>query len=203
MSGSASAKGYLASSLTGFLELVSAAEPAPAGGSAAALAVALAAGLCVMMARLSEAQLEEAPELAASAEALRERAAALVVADAAAFGQVLTALQAPRDREPKVRRRGIAAALSGAADVPTELACIAAAVGAIAARVAESGNPNLLGDAVTAALLAEAGSRAAAALVTINLKDSPADDRHRRVAQAVLDTSETTARARGVIELSP
>jgi hypothetical protein len=52
-------------------------------------------------------------------------------------------------------------------------------------------------------LLAEAGSRAAAALVTINLKDSPADDRHRRVAQAVLDTSETTARARGVIELSP
>jgi hypothetical protein len=43
--------------------------------------------------------------------------------------------------------------------------------------LALTGNANLLGDAATATLLAEAGCRAAAALVAINLRDAPEDPR--------------------------
>jgi len=50
----------------------------------------------------------------------------------------------------------------------------------VAAAIAAGGNPNVRGDAVTAALLAAAGSRAAAALVRINLAGAEDDDRPAR-----------------------
>ena len=80
----------------------------PAGGSVAAIAVAMAAGLVAKAARLS-------PELAAAAEMLerRRRLRALVTplaqADAEAYTKVLEALR---------RKEGVADALSAAADVP-------------------------------------------------------------------------------------
>ena len=63
-------------------------------------------------------------------------------------------------RPPSRARSGgpptrIAAALSAATDVPLEVVQIASRVAELAARLAEEGNPNLLGDAVTAALLAD------------------------------------------------
>jgi formiminotetrahydrofolate cyclodeaminase len=164
------------------------------------MAVALAASLCVMAGRLSQTQMPDAGDLVASAANLRERAAALIDADAAAYAQVMAALRAPRGIEPERRQHEITAALSRAAEVPTELAEIAAAVGAIAARIAESGNRNLLGDVVTAGLLAEAGSRAAAALVSINLQGSPEDERHIRVSRAVMNNAAATIEAQGVVE---
>ena len=50
---------------------------------------------------------------------------------------------------------------------------LGAAVCDLAARIAEEGNANLLGDVVAAALLAEAAVRAAGALVTMNLATAP------------------------------
>jgi len=187
---------YLGSSVADFLALVSEARPSPAGGSVAALAVALAGGLCVMAARLSETQLADAADLAAAAGAIRDRAASLSEEDAAAYGRVVSARRLPREPESPERRRLIAAALAAAAAVPTELAEIGADLADLAARIAEGGNPNLLGDAVTAALLADAGVRSAAALVTINLKDQPGDDRHERVARATTKSAASAARAR-------
>ena len=56
-------------------------------------------------------------------------------------------------------------------------------VAALAARLARHGNPNLHGDAVTAALLAEAGARSACALVRINLSGAESDERLAQVAR--------------------
>ena len=68
-SGRYSEPGYLDLPLRAFLGLLADDQPAPAGGAAAALGVALAASLCAMAARLSGRQLPEAAELAAEAGA--------------------------------------------------------------------------------------------------------------------------------------
>jgi len=78
------------------------------------------------------------------------------------------------------RSDGMAAALSAAADVPMRIVELATSVAALAAVLARDGKPALRGDAITAGLLARAAGRAAAALVSINLADRPADPRHSR-----------------------
>ncbi len=60
---------------------------------------------------------------------------------------------------------------------------IGAQVAVLAARLAAHGHPNLHADAITAALLAEAGARAACALVRINLSAAESDERLARVAR--------------------
>ena len=53
--------------------------------------------------------------------------------------------------------------------MPLEIAGIGVEVALMAARLAEAGNPNLRGDAVTGAVLAAASARSAACLVDINV----------------------------------
>ncbi len=182
---------YLEQPLGGFLDSVASGEPAPSGGGAAAVAVALAAGLSGMSARLSADHLVDAAGLAERADHLRQRVAPLAQEDASAYGRVLAAYRAPDDGDPGVRRERIRSALSGAADVPLAIAEAGAEVAEIAARLVREGNPNLMGDAVAAALLAEAGVRAAKVLVRINTAAGGIfDDRLGRA-------SELTARAGG------
>src|ERR671912_307120 len=158
---------YLDLPLRAFLDLVASDNPAPGGGSVSAVAVALAAGLAGMAARLSTGQMDEAQELAGRADASRRRAAPLARADPESYGRVLDALRSQGD--PETREQRIRDALSGAADVPLAVAEVGSEVAGIAARLVEEGNPNLEGDAMTAVLLADAGVRAAAALAEINL----------------------------------
>ena len=153
-----------------------------------------------MATRLSAAQLPDAADLAARAEGLRDRAAGLTQADAVAYGLVISALRLPPEPDLEQRRRRVATALYRAAEVPAELAEIGADVAGIALRIAEEGNQNLLGDAVTAGLLAEAGARAAGALVAINLKQMPGDDLHRRAVEAVARSAECAGRVRRRVE---
>ena len=157
---------YLEQPLGGFLDSVASGEPAPSGGGAAAVAVALAAGLSGMSARLSADHLLDAVGLAERADHLRQRVAPLAQEDASAYGRVLAAQH--EDGDPEDRRERLREALSVAADVPLAIAEAGAEVAEIAARLAREGNPNLRGDAVAAALLAEAGVRAAEVLVRIN-----------------------------------
>jgi methenyltetrahydrofolate cyclohydrolase len=152
-----------------FLDLVAAREPAPGGGAAAAMTAALAAGLVAMAARFSDARLPSAADAARQADELRTRAAALADQDAAAYGAVLEAYRLPNDGDGAERRDRIAAALYRAATVPLEIAEIAAQAAGLAAGLAAGGNPNLRGDALAAAHLAEAAARSAAALVDINV----------------------------------
>jgi formiminotetrahydrofolate cyclodeaminase len=186
-----SASAYLDLPLGEFLDRVASDRPAPGGGSVAAVAVALAAGLAGMAARLSTSQLADALELANQADASRLRAAPLAWADAESYGRVLAAYREP---DPETRKAGVRDALSGAADVPLAVAEAGNEVAGLAARLVEEGNPNLEGDAITAVLLSEAGVRAAARLVGINLSTADIDDDRLGRANELVDTTAATAR---------
>jgi len=166
-----------------FLDRIASAEPAPSGGSVAAVAVAMAAGLVAMAARLAR-EWPKASEVLERAEALRSRMATLALADEDAYAKVTEALRLPPDSPSRAAE--LEAALSGAADVPLAVAEAAAEVAVLAALVAQEGNERLRGDALMAAELAEAGTRGAAELVVINLagRDDPRVGRAKDLAAA-------------------
>ena len=166
-----------------FLDRIASAEPAPASGSVAAVAVAMAAALVAMAARLAH-EWPKSSEVVERAEALRSRAATLALADADAYTKVVEALRLPPDSPSRAAK--LAAALSGAADVPLEVAEAAGEVAVLAALVAQEGNDRLRGDALVAAELAAAGARGAAELVAINLAglDDPRARRAKDLAAA-------------------
>jgi formiminotetrahydrofolate cyclodeaminase len=176
-------------SLTTFLEEVSARTPAPGGGAVSAVAVGMAAALVGMAARFSDRQLDAAHDLAEKADVTRAHVLPLAEADAKAYGELLAALRLPKD-DPG-REEAVATAARGASEVPLAIAAFGAEVALLAARLAEEGNPNLSGDAVTAALLASAAARACANLVRINL-DEDAEEavkarRHADAAEAAAE----------------
>jgi len=180
---------YLDLPLGEFLDLVASGNPAPGGGSVAAVAVALAAGLSGMAARLSAGQL--ANGLAERADAARLRVATLARIDAESYGRVLDAYREP---DSEIRRERVSDALSGATDVPLAVAEVGNEVAGIAARLVEEGNANLVGDAITAVLLAEAGVRAAVTLAEINLSAANLDDDRLGRANELVDETASTAR---------
>lgn len=146
-------------SVGGLLERVAARTPAPGGGAVAALAGASAAALVAMAARFSGQPAERAEELRARLEPLAD-------ADAAAYTAVLAARRLPKDDPTRAAR--LADALAEATEVPRRVAAAATEVAALAARLVESGNPNLTGDALVGELLARAAAESATALVRIN-----------------------------------
>jgi len=158
---------YLDHRLGRFLDLVAEREPAPGGGSVAAVTVSLAAGLVSMTARYSADRLPQPDLLIADSERLRRRAAALADADADAYRAVLDAGGLPER---------IRAALTRASLVPLEVAELGAETARLAARLVDVGNPHLRGDAATALCLAEAAVRSAAQLVAINVRSGGCDE---------------------------
>jgi methenyltetrahydrofolate cyclohydrolase len=180
-------------------DTVAAETSAPGGGSVAAIAGGLAASLVAMAARFSS-EWEDAAGAVAQAEALRARLLPLADEDAHAYENFLLARRMSQDVEAEVRDAAIGDALSRAADVPLAIAEAAHDVASLAAELAERGNPNLRGDAATAALLAEAAVRASANLVEINLATRVGDERIERAHELV----ETTRRlSRQVLEPAP
>lgn len=166
-----------------FLDRIASAGQAPAGGPVAAVAVAMAAALVAMAARLAH-EWPKASEVVERAEELRSRVSALALADEDAYAKVTEALRLPAASPSRAEE--VAAALSGAADVPLAVAEAAAEVAVLAALVAKEGNDRLRGDALVAAELAEAGARGAAELVAINLagRDDPRVRRAQDLAAA-------------------
>lgn len=162
--------GLLDCSVAELLDRFAAKQPAPGGGAAAAITAAIAAGLLGMAARFSTAQLSDSASRAAHADRMREQVAALAEQDAEAYQVVLTAFALPREPDPALRRRQIQRTLQRAAAVPTEIAELASTIATEAVELAGRGNPNLRGDAFTAATLAAAAARAAAELVRLNVE---------------------------------
>jgi formiminotetrahydrofolate cyclodeaminase len=185
---------FLDEPVRGFLDQLAARTPAPGGGGAAAVTGAMAAGLVAMAARFSATRLPGAGELADEADGLRRRLAQLADMDARAYTAVLEAFRLPAENAQREARRR--EALRGAALVPLEIAGIGARVAAMAAQVAEAGNPNLRGDAVTGAVLAAASARSAACLVDINVGLGGLDPGlSRRAAEAAADAGDAAGPA--------
>lgn len=148
-----------------FLGELAGRTPAPAAGAATAVTVAGAAALVAMAARFTEGPLSD---LAATADLLRADLLDLADDDGPAYQAVLEALRLPRD-DPG-RRERLTVALQGATEVPLRVAEAAAEVAEMASRLAAEGNPNLVGDAETAAVLAAAATRAVGRMVEVNVR---------------------------------
>lgn len=174
---------YLELPLERFLEILAAREPVPGGGGAAAVSVALGAALAAMAARYSGSRLDDAGELASKADVLRATVQSLIEKDAAAYSRVLEIYRSDD-------RGGLSEALSAAADVPLSIAIAGAEVSELGVLIAEHGNPNLRGDAVTAVLLAESGACAAGLLVNLNLELAHIEDERRARSRDCVATAE-------------
>jgi formiminotetrahydrofolate cyclodeaminase len=175
---------YADSSVAEFLASVATREPTPSAGALVALSVASAAGLAAMAARFAASA--ELTGLAEPADALRVMLVSLADQDARAYARVLAAVALPSDTPARSRRR--TEALTEATEIPLVVASAGVEIAAMGARLAEQGNPNLAGDARAAVLLAEAGVRASAELVRINV-------RHGRLDAALEQTAEQRVRS--------
>lgn len=175
-----------------FLDVVASEEPTPGGGSAAALAVAISAGLLAMVARASP-DWPEAGAVVAQAERLRKRTTPLAQRDAEAYEEALVTLRLPDRVESEVRDAAVGGALSRSVEVLLVIAEAAVDAAFLAALVADRGTPERRGDAIAAALLAEAGARAAASLVAVNLTMTADDDRVVH-AKTLAETAAQSAR---------
>jgi methenyltetrahydrofolate cyclohydrolase len=175
-----------------FLDRLAAEEPSPAGGSAAALGVAMGAALIAKVAKASP-DWPEARAVVAQAEQLRRRTAPLAQTDADVYEEALAALHLPDQLEPEVRDMALGQVLARAAEIPLVIAEAGADVACLAAEAADRGAPERRGDAIAAALIGEAAARAASNLVAINLTVPPDDQRVLR-ARAVTDLASAAAR---------
>ncbi len=110
----------------------------------------------------------------ALAELARRRGALLelVEEDVAAYGEVRRAHALPHHtaEERRACQEAVGEALRAAVNPPLEVMRQCAAVGRTAARLGEIGNPNLLSDVGTSAILAEAACASARLNVEVNLK---------------------------------
>jgi glutamate formiminotransferase/formiminotetrahydrofolate cyclodeaminase len=162
---------------TAFLHKLASKEPAPGGGSAAALCGSMAAALTSMVGRLTVgkkayAQVkDEMRELVRASEALRATLTLLIKKDTDAFNAVISAFKLPEETgdEKKAKQEAINSAYAEAATVPIEVMETALEVMKLAKVVAEKGNVNSVSDAGVAALCADAAVRGAALNVKINL----------------------------------
>lgn len=187
----------IAEPLRTFIERLASEEPTPGGGSAAALAGAVAAGLTAMVARLSMgrgADDDAFDQSVRTAEQGAKTLLALVDRDADAFDRVMTAMRLPRasDQDKKARQAALQEALHHATAVPLATAEQAMLVLALAPEMARMGNLNALSDVGVAALLAHAAVRGALLNVAINLK-SIKDPEYRE--QTMMRAKELGARA--------
>jgi len=175
-------KGKLAQLARPFLEALAAPVATPGGGSVAALAGALAAGLGQMVAGLSrtkQAQAAYVEQLSAGVAELHAAAGALTEAidrDAASYDAVLTAMRLPKGTPAEQQRRdaAIQTATKGAVEVPIEVAEAALAVYERLGQLEGISSASMISDLRVGRLMAAAAVRGALENVAINL-DSLAD----------------------------
>lgn len=187
---------YLELRLDDFLSRIAAKDEPPGGGSAAALTVAVAAGLVAMVARCSHGSWPDGPGVAAQALAIQKRAAPLAQTGADVWDEALAALRSAGQPgsagDEELQRK-----LEIAAAVPLEIAQLGADVAELAALSAERCEGAYHADAAAAAALAAGGAGAAAHFVEVNLAVREGDERLRRARQsrqAAVDAAERALR---------
>lgn len=173
----------------------------PGGGSASALAGALAAALGGMVGELTVGKKQYAAaepilrELLGQAEELREALLACVEKDAAALAPLAEAYAIPKD-DP-ARAETLEVRLRAAAAPPMEVLELTARTVELLRSFADMGSPLAVSDAAVGAALAAAALRGAEINVRVNtrlMRDRTAaaalDDRARTIAESALRRAE-------------
>ena len=183
-----------------YLQRLASREPAPGGGSAAALTAAQSAALLSMAANLTvgkkkfAAQQDALHAIRAEAQAEMDRCLELGERDMDAFESVIAAYRLPQDEGDAAVQRGraIRAALRGAAEPPAALVAIGTSLLAVADRLDPICNPAAASDVAVARHLAVAAMAAARENVEINLRSIESDP------DASADDLEWCVRTRGM-----
>ena len=166
-----------AMTLAGFVDELSADSPAPGGGSVAAYAGALAAGLAAMVANLShskkgfEDRLEALERIAVRGQEIKDRLLAAVDADTAAFDRYLAALRMPKETEAEKAARDAALVEATVATIEIPMLTLEACpeIVELCREAARIGLQASLSDAGTGAEVARAAAAGAYQNVCVNL----------------------------------
>jgi len=159
-----------------FLQVLDANDSSTGGGSASALAGAMAAALVAMVARLSMGKRVDASdtvyrELSATGETLSTELVAGAARDADAFAEVTAAYRLPTEmpEQKAARTQAIQRAMINAAHVPLHNAGLCMRVLELSSTLEGRSNPNAVSDLQCAGYLARAGLEGCLANVAINL----------------------------------
>jgi glutamate formiminotransferase / formiminotetrahydrofolate cyclodeaminase len=174
-----------------FIEELAAPTPTPGGGSAAAYAGAMGAGLVAMVAGLTigkkkYADVEaEMQAVRVVAENLRKELTQAVDDDASAFEALMGTFKLPRetDEEKTARNAAIISATMNAAHIPLHVAEHVIKVMELALKCARKGNVNAISDSMSGFALARAALTAAGYNVRINVNSLE----DRSVGERMLD----------------
>lgn len=185
----------------GMVERLATSDPAPGGGSAAAVAGAMGAALIQMVVELTvgrpmaDGHEGTLAEIRAAAAAWQSELINLAELDANAYEAVVRARRLPRDseRERRARTVQVDAAVREATRIPLAAAKAASAVLDLAEQAAPIGNRNAISDVGVAGLLAVAALRGAALNVEINLPYLGSDEALRNEAAAEVASLLATA----------
>jgi formiminotetrahydrofolate cyclodeaminase len=198
-------QGILQLPTTHLLAAFASAEPAPGGGSASALAGALASALIQMVGRLSEGK-KGYETIQAEVRAIQEQAEALmghlqraVSEDAEAFDAVMAAMGLPKESESQkfTRHEAIQTALKQATLTPLKVTESCLSAGRLGLSILAIGNKNASTDAGVAVLLALAGAEGALFNAAINLgsiKDTAWVELERQRSSAFFQEAERLRR---------
>jgi len=160
-----------------FLDALASHAPAPGGGSAAALAGAMAAGLVSMVCAFTigkkqyAAIEDEVRGLHARAEALRQELQQLAAADIEVFGRLSAAYKLPRttDADAATRQAAIQHVTRQATEVPLRVAQAAASIIPLCTALAPRVGRLIVSDIGVATVLARATVQSAILNIEINL----------------------------------
>ncbi len=200
---------YLEKSIAHYLKDCKAEIPTPGGGSVAALAGALGASMAAMAANFTKGREKfqavegEAVRLLAESEKIMDACAAIIDEDIEAYNGFSEASKMPKDSDEQKaeRTKAMQAALRRAMEVPMKMVRLCAAQLAVANKLVDIANPNLVSDVGVSAIMAEAGLQGARLNVVINLaylKDAELVAQTRAELAKILD--ETAGIRKRVLE---
>lgn len=183
--------------VAGFIDLMSSNEPAPGGGSAAALEGALGAALAAMVCALTVGKKkyaefeQEAAEAEKKANVLKARFVDVVDRDTEAFNAVSAVFSMPKDTDEQkaVRQAAMQDALQGCTKTPYEMMQLAVETLELIHSLIGKTNSSAASDLGVAALSLKAAIQGAWLNVLINisgLKDEAFAAEYRKNGEALL-----------------
>lgn len=184
-------------SIQDYLQGLSSNEPTPGGGAAAGLHLAQGAALVAMVARFTTGARfslvqEQALDIAAQADDLRQQAVQVAEEDQRVFAQVIAAYRMPRADEAAaaLRAEAIENATVEAAQPQLDSVSLAEQILTLAEQLVSIGNRSVLSDVAAAAEAARAALGTAVVTMEINANSLRGESMRQKLAEAVNDAEE-------------